>query len=85
MAIVSSSASPFICMAPSPTSAKTGRSGCANLAAIAYGTPAPMVASVPESEPIIPWRRRTSRAYQLAAEPESEVTMAPSGSRLESS
>ncbi len=41
---------PFICIAPSPTSAITVRSGCAYLAAIAYGTPGPMVASPPESE-----------------------------------
>src|SRR5204862_484213 len=85
LAIVISSFIPFIWKAPSPTSAKTGRSGCANLAAIAYGTPGPIVASVPESDPIIPFRILMSRAYQLAAEPESEVRIAPSGSRFESS
>jgi hypothetical protein len=36
-------------MAPSPTIAITGRPGCANLAAIAYGTPLPMPASLPDA------------------------------------
>src|SRR5439155_17028891 len=74
-AIVISSFIPFIWKAPSPTSAKTGRSGCANFAAIAYGTPGPIVASVPESDAIIPFRILMSRAYQLAAEPESAARM----------
>ncbi len=71
-----SSAMLFICIAPSPTSAMTGRSGCANLAAIAYGTAAPMEARPPESEHIMPDRIFRSRAYQLAQEPESEVMIA---------
>src|SRR3954471_20772646 len=57
-------------MAPSPTSATTGRSGWANLAPIAYGTAAPMVARVPDSEPRIVPRIRRWRAYHVAAQPE---------------
>ena len=38
-------------MAPSPSNAIAGRSGCANFAPIAYGTALPIVASVPESDP----------------------------------
>ena len=53
---------PFIWIAPSPTSAITGRSGYANFAAIAYGTPGPIVASVPESDAIIPARSLQRRA-----------------------
>lgn len=71
--------------APSPTSAMTGRSGCANLAAMAYGTAAPMEARPPEREAIIPRRMRKSRAYQLAQEPESLVRITRSGKRGESS
>lgn len=48
---------PFICMAPSPARAITGRPGCAILAAIAYGTADPMVARPPDSDAIIPRRR----------------------------
>src|SRR3569833_4163794 len=70
-ATVINSAMLFICMAPSPTRAITGRSGWANLAAMAYGTAAPIEASPPESDAIIPRRIFTSRAYQLAQEPES--------------
>jgi hypothetical protein len=44
-----------------------------------------MVASVPDSEAIIPLRSRRSRANQLAAEPESLVMMQPSGRREDSS
>jgi hypothetical protein len=55
-ATVINSLSPFICIAPSPTRAMATRSGCANFAAIAYGTPAPIEASVPDSEAIIPRR-----------------------------
>ena len=77
---------PFICMAPSPSKAMAGRSGWANLAPMAYGTPGPMVASVPDSEPrcsvAVNFR---CRAYQLAADPESDETMALAGSRSESS
>ena len=76
---------PFIWNAPSPMSAIATRSGKANFAAIAYGTPQPIVASVPESDPFIPERILMSRAYQLAAEPESAARMQPSGSRGESS
>jgi hypothetical protein len=32
-----SSLMPFICIAPSPTSARTGRTGCSTLAASPYG------------------------------------------------
>src|SRR6266480_2090854 len=46
-AAVISSAMPFICIAPSPTSATAGRCGWQNFAAIAYGTPGPIVARVP--------------------------------------
>jgi len=49
--IVMSSLIPFICMAPSPTSAMTGRPGWPNFAPMAYGTPGPIVARVPDSEP----------------------------------
>src|ERR1044072_7397624 len=48
-ATVISSLMPFICIAPSPTSAITGRSGFVNFAATAHGTPGPIVASVPAS------------------------------------
>ena len=66
-------------MAPSPISATTGRSGWANFAPIAYGTPAPIVASVPDRDPRIPRRIRSTLAYQLATDPESAVTIASSG------
>lgn len=79
-AAVISSAIPFICIAPSPTSAIAGRSGCANFAPITYGTPQPIVASVPESEPRMPGRMVRCRAYQFAVEPESEAMIALSGS-----
>src|SRR3954453_242413 len=79
-ATVISSAMLFICIAPSPTTAMTGRSGCANLAAIAYGTAAPIDASPPDSEHFMPRRIFRSRAYQLAQEPESLVMIALSGS-----
>ena len=82
---VISSFNPFICMAPSPTSAITGRSGCTNFAATAYGTPGPIVASVPESDAIMSRRSLRSRANQFADEPESAVRMQRSGSRDESS
>src|SRR5690606_37379654 len=85
LATVISSARLLICMAPSPTSATTGRSGCTNLAAMAEGTAAPMEARPPDSEHIIPRRILMSRANQLAQEPESQVMMALSGSRGDSS
>ena len=44
-----------------------------------------MVASVPDSEPRSRPRNRRWRAYQLAAEPESAVTIALSGNRCDSS
>src|SRR5260370_10805301 len=56
------------------------RSGNANFAAITYGTPGPIVARLPESDPIIPRRNLRSRAYQLAVDPESAATMQLSGS-----
>src|ERR1700760_3916815 len=83
LATVISSAMLFICMAPSPTSAMTGRSEWANFAAIAYGTAAPIEASPPDSEHFMPRRILRSRAYQLAQEPESLVIIALSGSRGE--
>ena len=70
---------PFICMAPSPTSAIAGRFGCVDLAAIAYGTPGPIVASVPESDARWDGLTLTSRAYQFAEEPESALMIASSG------
>ncbi len=63
-AAVISSAMLFICMAPSPTSAITGRSGWAYLAASASGTAAPIEARPPESDAVIP---RTH--LQVAREP----------------
>src|ERR1700739_546286 len=85
LATVISSAMLFICMAPSPTNATTGRSGWANLAAIEYGTAAPIEARPPDSEHIIPRLIFRSRAYQLAQEPESLVMIARSGRRGENS
>src|SRR5438067_9048001 len=61
------------------------RSGKANFAAITYGTPGPIVARFPERDPIMPRRNLRSRAYQLAAEPESEEMMQLSGSRDDNS
>src|ERR1700753_4385894 len=75
-ATVINSAMLFICIAPSPTKAITGRSGWANLAAMAYGTAAPIDARPPDSEHFMPRRIFRSRAYQLAHEPESLVMMA---------
>src|SRR6476661_8053813 len=83
--IVITSFMPFIWNAPSPTIAITGRSGCANFAPIAYGTPGPIVASPPDSDAIIPSRTLISRAYQLADEPESQVRITRSGSRDDNS
>src|SRR5215471_5222678 len=76
---------PFICIAPSPTIAIAILSGNQNFAAIAYGTPGPIVARLPDKEAIIPLLIFRSRANQLAAEPESEVRMQESGNRGESS
>ncbi|CAM5649063.1 hypothetical protein SANTM175S_02662 [Streptomyces antimycoticus] len=81
LAAVMSSAMPFICMAPSPTMASAGRSGWANLAPMTYGTPGPMVARVPDSEPRMDPRMRRWRAYQFAAEPESAARITSWGSR----
>src|SRR5690348_11948179 len=78
--IVSTSFMPFIWNAPSPTIAMTGRSGCANFAAIAYGTPGPIVASPPDNDAIMPSRILRTRAYQFADEPESQVRITRSGS-----
>src|ERR1700753_3762756 len=75
----------FICIAPSPTIAITGRPGQANFAAIAYGTAAPIEARPPESEHIMPRRIFRSRAYQFAHEPESLVRITSSGKRDDSS
>ncbi|KAG1166110.1 hypothetical protein G6F35_018385 [Rhizopus arrhizus] len=44
-----------------------------------------MLARPPDTEPIMPSRSCTSRAYQLAAEPESQVTMHCGGKRRDSS
>ena len=76
---------PFICIAPSPANTITGRSGFPNLAPMPYGTPGPMVARLPDSDPRMSPRNRNWRAYQLADEPESAVTIALSGSRGDSS
>src|ERR1700761_1320570 len=84
-ATVMSSAMLFICIAPSPTIAITGRPGCANFAAIAYGTAAPIDASPPDNDAIMPRRIFRSRAYQFAHEPESLVRMTLSGRRGDSS
>ncbi len=51
-----------------------------NLAPMAYGTPGPIVARLPDSEPRMSPRNCRFRAYQLADEPESAVTIASSGS-----
>src|ERR1700710_61112 len=85
LATVISSAMLFICIAPSPTSATTARSGKANFAAMAYGTAAPIDASPPDSEHIMPRRALRSRAYQLAHEPESLETIALAGIRGDNS
>src|SRR5213596_1634873 len=73
LATVISSAMLFICMAPSPTRAMTGRPGWANFAPIAYGTAAPMDARPPDREHIMPRRILRSRANQFAQLPESDV------------
>src|SRR3954468_20260711 len=75
----------FICMAPSPTRAITGRSGSAYLAAIAYGTAAPIDANPPERDAFMPRRIFRSRANQLAQEPESLVMITRSGNRGDNS
>jgi hypothetical protein len=62
LATVTSSDRPFICIAPSPTSATHGRSGWANLAAIAYGTAQPMVSRLPDSHASWPALSLRSRA-----------------------
>src|SRR6185295_13637905 len=85
LAIVSISFMPFICMAPSPQQAMATRSGNANFAAITYGTPGPIVARLPDSDPIMPRRNLRSRAYQLAVDPESAARMQLSGSREDNS
>src|SRR6059058_885071 len=76
---------PFICIAPSPAYAIATRSGYANLAAITYGTPGPIVARLPLSDPIMPRRNLRSRAYQLATEPESAEITQSSGRRFDAS
>src|SRR6185503_646086 len=76
---------PSICIAPSPTSAIDTLSGKANLAAIVYGTPGHMVASVPESDAFMPSRIFKLRANQLADDPESAVRIQLSGSFGDSS
>src|SRR3954453_6141720 len=63
----------------------TGRSGQPILAPIPYGTPGPMVARLPDSDPRIRPLKRSIRAYQLADEPESAVTIASSGNLGDSS
>src|SRR3954452_19041064 len=83
--MVKSSANPFICMAPSPTNAIAGRSGWANLAPIAYGTAGPIVAKVPDKDPLAPLGNRRHLAYQFVDDPESAVTMALLGSCSDSS
>src|ERR1700712_3064983 len=85
LATVMSELIPFICIAPSPVSAIATRSGKQNFAATAYGTAGPIDARFPEPDAIIPRRIFRSRAYQLAAVPESADKMQLSGSREESS
>src|SRR5437763_13626264 len=85
LAIVISSFMPFSCMAPSPQQAMATRSGNANFAAITYGTPGPIVARFPDSDPIMPRRNFRSRAYQLAVDPESAEMMHLSGNRFDAS
>ena len=81
---VISSAMPFICMAPSPTNAITGRSGWANLAAERRAPPGPSWRACPTAI------RSCRRASEVAGVPvgganQSAVTIASSGSRGESS
>ena len=83
--MVISSARPFICMAPSPSNTITGRPGWPNLAPMPYGTPGPIVARFPDSEPRTSPRNFSCRAYQFAEEPESAAMIASSGSRTDSS
>ena len=63
-ATVMSSASPFICIAPSPASATSGRSGRASFAAMPYGSAEPIEASVLDRWAGTPAGRRRCRAYQ---------------------
>src|SRR5205823_1713575 len=69
-ATVISSAMLFICIAPSPTTAMTGRSGCANLAAIAYGTAAPIDAFAPAMVGFLPqeWQQGAQSFGSVAGE-----------------
>ena len=76
---------PSIWNAPSPTKQMTGRFGCANFAAIAYGTPGTIVARFPESEARLPFFSFTCRANQFVDDPESAVTIASSGNTSDSS
>src|SRR5205085_3242131 len=50
-----------------------------------YGTPGPIVARFPDSDPIMPRRNFRSRAYQLAVDPESAEMMHLSGNRFDAS
>src|SRR6266702_7508185 len=52
---------------------------------MAYGTAAPIEASPPDSDAIMPRRIFRSRAYQFAQDPESLVRITRSGSRGDSS
>jgi hypothetical protein len=80
-----SSAMPLICIAPSPTKHSAGRDGCANFAAMAYGIAAPIEASPPEWALCMPDLSFRSRENQWTVEPVSHASIAPSGSRGESS
>jgi hypothetical protein len=61
-ATVISSLTPFICMAPSPSSANTGRSGWA-------GSAPPIDSSVPDRLASMPGRTCRCRAYQAVTMP----------------
>src|SRR5437763_16839898 len=73
---------PFICIAPSPTSAKSSRSGDADFAAPAYGIGSPMVARFRDSDPIIPTRKTRYREYQVPMLPEPAAQTTHSGDSL---
>ncbi len=80
-ATVISSLTPFICIAPSPIRATSGRSGWANFAARAYGMAPPIDSRVPDRLASIPGRTLTCRAYQAVVVPQSTASITSSGRR----
>src|SRR5215207_6468064 len=70
---------------PSPTNATTWRSGYATCAAIAYGRPLAIDASVPESEYICPCLTGICRAHHVVIVPLSDTTIASLRRRFPSS